>query len=171
MTDLVNSDPSSGPGHVEQSLQSSETGNDVLHLVPRVWRAEEFHADPWKKNDTMLRTREAAGFTSFSPSIRCSRSELRSSGLLAPPAEEVCPIEVGVAGLDRLAGASSDTTKPIKENPKSIKHQDEPGGGAGGAALTVTVEPQGGGVQDGSPGRAVMSPGLIRHLCRVERAS
>lgn len=75
MSDLVNSDPSSGPGHVKQSLQSSETGNDVLHLVPRVWGAEEFHADPWKKNDTMLRTRqanppEAAGFTGFSPSIR-----------------------------------------------------------------------------------------------------
>lgn len=36
-----------------------------------------------------------------------------SSAVLAAPAEEVCPIEVGVAGLDRLAGVSSDTTNPL----------------------------------------------------------
>lgn len=50
-----------------------------------------------------------------------------SSGLLAPPAEEVCPIEVGVAGLDRLAGVSSDTTKPVKKipNPSNIKTNEE----------------------------------------------
>lgn len=35
-----------------------------------------------------------------------------SSGLFAPPTELLFPMEVGVAGLDRLAGASSDITKP-----------------------------------------------------------
>lgn len=35
-----------------------------------------------------------------------------SSGLLALPTELLFPMEVGVAGLDRLVGASSDITKP-----------------------------------------------------------
>lgn len=48
--------------------------------------------------------------------MRCSLSELMSSGLLAPPTEPVCPMEVGVAGLDRLAGVSSAITKPVKPN-------------------------------------------------------
>lgn len=55
VTDLVNSDPASGPGHVKQSLQRSQAGNDVFHLAPRVRRAEEFHADPWQKKGTTLR--------------------------------------------------------------------------------------------------------------------
>lgn len=50
-----------------------------------------------------------------------------SSGLLGPPTEEVRPIEVGVAGLDRLAGVSSDTTKPVKKipTPSTVKTNEE----------------------------------------------
>lgn len=118
--DLVDPDPGSGPGHVQQSLQRSQTGDDLLHLVLRVGGAEEFHADPWRKSGRTLRRHRDADHPSValqdtsSPSIRCSRSEFMSSGLLAPPTEEVCPIEVGVAGLDRLAGVSSDASKPAE---------------------------------------------------------
>lgn len=75
MTDLVNSDPASGPGHIEQSLQRSQTGNDVFHLAPRVRRAEEFHADPWQKKrhhtqgNIRKPSRQSAAFTQVSHQV------------------------------------------------------------------------------------------------------
>lgn len=38
-------------------------------------------------------------------------------------------------------------------------------------ALTGAVEPEGSGMEDGSPGGAVMSSGLVHCLRRVERTS
>lgn len=96
-----------------------------------------------------------------------------SSGLLAPPT--VWPIEVGVAGLDRLAGESSDIKKPATHDHLTVKHLDEQTGGqdsqGGGDQLTCAVEPEGGGVEDGSPGGGVMSSGLLQGLSRVEGTS
>lgn len=43
---LVVSDLGSGPGDVQQRLQSSQTGSDVLHLVLGVRRTQKLDADP-----------------------------------------------------------------------------------------------------------------------------
>lgn len=78
-----------------------------------------------------------------------------------------------MAGRDRLAGESSDIRKPATHSGLSTmsvcrrREEEEEGGGA----LTCAVQPQGGGVEDGSPGGGVMSSGLVHRLCCVEGAS
>lgn len=43
---LVIPNLSSGPGDIQQGLQGSQTGSDVLHLVFRVRGTQKLHTDP-----------------------------------------------------------------------------------------------------------------------------
>lgn len=107
--------------------------------------------------------------------MRCSRSLLTSSGLLCLLTELLCPMEVGVAGLDRLAGVSSDITKPETHNDSTLfntcKYLRSRGRGMKRRGLTCAVEPEGCRVKDGSPGGGVMNSGLVHSLCCVKRTS